>query len=119
MQERRRECEALDLLRRENRRHQARQGGSTAYTNDGNSYTIKPFPAKKLKGFGGGDGYASSFIRALLDGCEVIEALEFGSASASMLISAHSCSAAMPSLDAVKKFIADAKAEYGEMVVRA
>lgn len=92
--------------------------GSTAYTNDGNAYTIKPFPAKKLKGFGGGDGYASSFIRALLDGCEVIEALEFGSASASMLISAHSCSAAMPSLEAVKKFIADAKAEYGEMVVR-
>lgn len=92
--------------------------GSTAYTNDGKSYTIKPFPAKKLKGFGGGDGYASSFIRALIDGCEVIEALEFGSASASMLISAHSCSAAMPSLDAVKKFIADAKAEYGEMVVR-
>lgn len=92
--------------------------GSTAYTNDGNSYTIKPFPAKKLKGFGGGDGYASSFIRALIDGCDVLEALEFGSASASMLISAHSCSAAMPSLDAVKKFIADAKAEYGEMVVR-
>lgn len=92
--------------------------GSTAYTNDGKSFTIKPFPAKVLKGFGGGDGYASSFIRALIDGCDVLEALEFGSASASMLISAHSCSAAMPSLDAVKKFIADAKAEYGEMVVR-
>lgn len=93
--------------------------GSTAYTNDGKSFTVKPFPAKKLKGFGGGDGYASSFIRALIDGCDMYEALEFGSASASMLISAHSCSAAMPTLEAVTKFIADEKAEYGEMVVRA
>jgi len=92
--------------------------GSTAYTNDGKSYSVKPFPAKKLKGFGGGDGYASSFIRALLDGCDMYEALEYGSASASMLISAHSCSAAMPTLDAVTKFIKDEKAEYGEMVVR-
>ena len=92
--------------------------GSTAYTNDGNSYTIKPFPVKMLKGFGGGDGYASSFIRALLDGCEIIDALEYGSASASMLISAHSCSEAMPSLEAVEKFIAEEKELYGEMVVR-
>ncbi len=93
--------------------------GSTAYTCDGKSFTIKPFPANKLKGFGGGDGYASSFIRALIDGCDMYEALEFGSASASMLIAAHSCSDAMPTLEEVTKFIADAKAEYGEMVVRA
>ena len=92
--------------------------GSTAYTNDGKSYTVKPFPVKALKGFGGGDGYASSFIRALIDGSEMYEALEYGSASAAMLVSAHSCSAAMPSLEAVTKFIADEKAEYGEMVAR-
>ena len=92
--------------------------GSTAYTNDGKSYSIKPFPVKAMKGFGGGDGYASSFIRALIDGCELIDALEYGSASASMLVSAHSCSAAMPSLEAVEKFIAEEKALYGEMVAR-
>ena len=92
--------------------------GSTAYTADGKSYTVRPFPVKAMKGFGGGDGYASSFIRALIDGADMYEALEFGSASASMLISAHSCSAAMPSLEAVKQFIADEKAEYGEMVAR-
>ncbi len=92
--------------------------GSTAYTNDGKSYAVKPFPVKALKGFGGGDGYASSFIRALIDGAEMYEALEYGSASAAMLVSAHSCSAAMPSLEAVTKFIADEKAEYGEMVAR-
>lgn len=92
--------------------------GSTAYTNDGKSYSIKPFPVKKLKGFGGGDGYASAFIRCLLDGYEVIDALEFGTASASMLISAHSCSAAMPKVEEIEAFIKEEKELYGEMVAR-
>ncbi len=92
--------------------------GSTAYTCDGRQYTVKPFPANALKGFGGGDGYASSFLRALIDGCSVPEALEYGSASASMLISAHSCSAAMPTMEEVERFIREEKEKYGEMVVR-
>ncbi len=92
--------------------------GSTAYTNDGKSYSIKPFPVKALKGFGGGDGYASAFIYSLLEGKEIFDALEFGSASASMLVSAHSCSAAMPSVSAVEEFIKEEKALYGEMVAR-
>ena len=92
--------------------------GSTAYTNDGKSYTIKPFPVKNLKGFGGGDGYASAFIRCLLEGYEVIDALEFGTASASMLISAHSCSAAMPTVEQIEAFIKEEKELYGEMVAR-
>ncbi len=91
--------------------------GSTAYTCDGRRYAVKPFPTNALKGFGGGDGYASSFIRALIDGCSVPEALEYGSASASMLISAHSCSAAMPTLEEVEAFIREEKEKYGEMVV--
>lgn len=91
--------------------------GSTAYTCDGRHYTVKPFPTNAMKGFGGGDGYASSFIRALIDGCSVPQALEYGSASASMLISAHSCSAAMPTLAEVEEFIREEKEKYGEMVV--
>lgn len=91
--------------------------GSTAYTCDGNHYAVKPFPTNALKGFGGGDGYASSFLRALIDGCSVPRALEYGSASASMLISAHSCSAAMPTLEEVERFIREEKEKYGEMVV--
>lgn len=90
--------------------------GSTAYTCDGSRYAVKPFPTNALKGFGGGDGYASSFLRALLDGCSVPQALEYGSASASMLISAHSCSAAMPTLAEVEQFIREEKEKYGEMV---
>ena len=68
--------------------------------------------------FGGGDGYGSSFLYSLLKGKEIIECLEFGSASASILISAHSCSDAMPSAAQVEAFIKKSKEEYGEMVAR-
>lgn len=93
--------------------------GSTAYTNDGESYSIKPFPVKLLKSFGGGDGYASAFLYGIFEGWEIIDALEFGSASAAMLVASHACSQDMPTVDAVKKFIADEKAEYGEMIAKA
>lgn len=92
--------------------------GSTAYTSDGKSYNIKPFPVKLLKSFGGGDAYGSAFIYALLEGWDIMDALEFGSASAAMLVASHSCSDAMPKVEEIKEFIKKEKAEYGEMVVR-
>ena len=92
--------------------------GSTAYTNDGESYSIKPFPVKLLKSFGGGDGYASAFLYGLFEGWEIIDALEFGSASAAMLVASHACSQDMPSVNAVKEFIRKEKEEYGEMIAR-
>ena len=92
--------------------------GSTAYTNDGESYSIKPFPVKLLKSFGGGDGYASAFLYGIFEGWEIIDALEFGSASAAMLVASHACSQDMPSVDAVKEFIKKEKEEYGEMIAR-
>lgn len=93
--------------------------GSTAYTEDGQSYRIKPFPVKLLKSFGGGDAYASAFIYGLMEGWQVMDALEFGSASAAMLVASHSCSEDMPSAEAVKEFIKQKKEEYGEMIARA
>ncbi len=92
--------------------------GSTAYTNNGKSYTIKPFPVKLLKSFGGGDGYASAFLYGILEGLDMWDALELGSASAAMLVASHACSQDMPSVDAVKEFIKKEKEEYGEMVAR-
>lgn len=92
--------------------------GSTAYTNDGNDYSIKPFPVKALKGFGGGDGYASSFLYGLLNGNEIIECLEMGSAQAAMLIASHGCSADMPTAEAVQAFIKESKEKHGDMVAR-
>lgn len=92
--------------------------GSTAYTCDGQSYSIKPFPITALKSFGGGDGYGSSFIYGLIEGWDIMDCLEMGSASASMLVAAHGCSSFMPTLGEVKKFISECKAKYGEMVAR-
>lgn len=92
--------------------------GSTAYTIDGNSYSIKPFPVNARKGFGGGDGYASGFLYALYSGWDVIDCLEFGSAEASMMVHANNCSDALPTTEEVKEFIKKEKEEYGEMVAR-
>ena len=92
--------------------------GSTAYTCDGQSFSIKPFPIKLLKSFGGGDGYASSFLYGLFEGYEIIDALEFGSASASLLVASHACSEDMPSVQQVKDFIKKEKEEFGEMIAR-
>jgi 5-dehydro-2-deoxygluconokinase len=93
--------------------------GSAAYTGNSGVYKVKPFPVKLLKSFGGGDAYASAFLYGLMEGWEVGDCLEFGSASAAMLVASHSCSDAMPGGDAIQEFIKKAKAEYGEMVVRA
>ena len=92
--------------------------GSTAYTCDGQSFSIRPFPVKLLKSFGGGDGYTSSFLFSLFEGKEIIDCLEFGSASAAMLVASHACSEDMPTADEVREFIRKEKEEYGEMVAR-
>lgn len=92
--------------------------GSTAYTCDGQSYSIKPFPITALKSFGGGDGYGSAFIYGLLENMDILDCLELGSASASMLVAAHGCSLFMPGINEIKKFITECKEKYGEMVAR-
>lgn len=92
--------------------------GSTAYTQDGKDFSIKPFPVKALKAFGGGDGYASAFLFGILNGWDMIECLEFGSASASLLVASHGCSADMPSQETLRRFIQECKKQYGEMVAR-
>jgi 5-dehydro-2-deoxygluconokinase len=92
--------------------------GSTAYTQDGSHYGIKPFPVKLLKSFGGGDGYASAFLYGLFEGWDMIDCLEFGSASAALLVASHACSEDMPSVAMIKDFIAESKEKYGDMIAR-
>ncbi len=92
--------------------------GSTAHTFDGEKYNIKSFPVTTFKSFGGGDGYGSAFLYGLFEGKEIIDCLELGSASASMLVSAHGCSEFMPTVEELEKFIADEKKEFGEMIAR-
>lgn len=92
--------------------------GSTAYTCDGQSYSIKPFPVDARKGFGGGDGYGSGFLYGLYQGWEVIDCLEFGSAEASMMVRSNNCSDSLPGPEAVHAFIKEEKEKFGEMIAR-
>ncbi len=79
--------------------------GSVGYTSDGSIFKVKPFPVKLLKSFGGGDAYASAFLYGLMEGWSVEKSLEFGSASAAMLVASHSCSEAMPTVKEVEDFM--------------
>ncbi|MFD2611389.1 5-dehydro-2-deoxygluconokinase [Paenibacillus gansuensis] len=79
--------------------------GSIAYGKDGSSNRAKSFPSKVLKTFGAGDSYASAFLYGLLQGWTVEKSMEFGSASASIVISRHSCSDAMPTAAEVAEYI--------------
>lgn len=90
--------------------------GSTAYTADGKSYTVRPFPVEALKSFGGGDGYGAGFLYGLYSGWDMYDCLEFGCAQASMMVAAHSCSEEMPMADEIHAFIKASKEKYGETV---
>lgn len=92
--------------------------GSTAYLNNGENYSIKPFPVKSRKGFGGGDGYASGFLFGIYNNWPMLDCLEFGSAEASMMVRSNNCSDDLPTSEEVKEFIKKTKEEYGEMVAR-
>lgn len=83
--------------------------GSIAYTKDGGSYKGTIFPAKIVKTFGAGDSYAGAFIWSLLNGLSLEKCLEYGSAAASLVISSHSCSDAMPTLQQLEDFIQKCK----------
>lgn len=92
--------------------------GSTAYTCDGQSFRIKPFPVEARKGFGGGDGYGSGFLYGLYQGWEIIDCLEFGSAEASMMVRSNNCSDSLPDTEAVHAFIKQEKETFGELIAR-
>lgn len=92
--------------------------GSTAYTCDGEEFSIKPFPVEARKGFGGGDGYASGFLYGLYQGWELIDCLEFGSAEAAMMVKSNSSSDTLPGPSEVHAFIKEEKELYGEMIAR-
>lgn len=83
--------------------------GSIAYCEDKNAYKVNSFSIQLLKSFGGGDAYASAFIYGILENWDIKEALEFGTASAAMVVSSHSCSGAMPKVEDIKNFIESKK----------
>ncbi|BDG47525.1 5-dehydro-2-deoxygluconokinase [Parageobacillus sp. KH3-4] len=79
--------------------------GSTAYTKEGEKFVGTIFPAKIIKTFGAGDSYAAAFIYGLMQGWDIPKAMEYGAAAASIVISSHSSSDAMPTLQQIEEFI--------------
>lgn len=80
--------------------------GSYAYTKSGEIFKGQAYKTNVLKTFGAGDSYASAFLYALLTGKEIENALKFGSASASIVVSKHSSSDAMPTVEEIEELIA-------------
>jgi 5-dehydro-2-deoxygluconokinase len=79
--------------------------GSIAYTKTGETFAGTIFPANIVKTFGAGDSYAAGFIYGLMNGWPIPKAMEYGAAAASIVISSHSCSDAMPTLAQIEQFI--------------
>ena len=79
--------------------------GSYAFLKDGTVHRGGTFQTKVLKTFGAGDSYASALLFALHQGATIQEAMRYGAASASIVISRHSCSDAMPTRDELEEFM--------------
>ncbi|TDG00576.1 5-dehydro-2-deoxygluconokinase [Paenibacillus piri] len=79
--------------------------GSAAFTKDGRVLTGRTFPANVVKTFGAGDSFAGAFIYGLMNGWDIGRCQEFGSASASIVVSNHSCSDAMPTAEQIQAVI--------------
>ncbi len=79
--------------------------GSFAYTKQGETFQAGVYQTKVLKTFGAGDSYASAFLYALFTNKSIETALRYGSASASIVISKHSSSDAMPTANEIETLI--------------
>lgn len=79
--------------------------GSFAFDKAGEVYEGKAFKANVVKTFGAGDSYAAAFIYALVTGKSVAEALQYGAASAAIVVSSHSSSEAMPTVEKIEQLI--------------
>lgn len=80
--------------------------GSYAYTKSGATIPGRTYPATVLKTFGAGDSYAAAFLYALLARKDIATALQYASASAAIVVSRHSSSDAMPTVEDIERFIA-------------
>ena len=68
----------------------------------GESVFLPPYHVDVCTTIGAGDGFASGFLYALLEGMPMVECLHYGNAAAAIVVSRLSCSEAMPALDEVK-----------------
>jgi 5-dehydro-2-deoxygluconokinase len=63
------------------------------------------FPVKALKPTGAGDAFMGSFIGGLLNNKNIEESIEYGSASAAIVVTKVGCAPAMPLLNEIEEFM--------------
>lgn len=81
------------------------EDGSISYTKSGESISGGTFKTQVVKTFGAGDSYASAFIYGLMNDWDISKAMDYGSASAAIVISRNSCSEAMPTFKELDEFV--------------
>lgn len=79
--------------------------GSVVYTDPGEQFTGRIYPANVVKTFGAGDSYAGAFIYGLMNDQPIPVCQKWGAAAASIVVSSHSCSDAMPTLQQITTVI--------------
>lgn len=78
--------------------------GTRVWVNGGSVF-LPPYEVEVCTTIGAGDGFASGFLYALLQGLPVEECLHYGNAAAAIVVSRLSCSEAMATLAEVKDLI--------------
>ena len=69
------------------------------------SVFLPPYRVEVVSTIGAGDGFASGFLHALLNGLPAAECLHYGNAAAAIVVSRLSCSEAMPTLAEVEEIL--------------
>lgn len=79
--------------------------GAMAITDKGDIIKAPPYIVEYLKGLGAGDGFIAGFMYGYLKGWDLYRSLRMGNAVGAIVVSRHSCSEAMPTLDETMSFI--------------
>ena len=78
--------------------------GTRALTVEEKVY-LPPYKVEVCTTIGAGDGFASGFLRARLEGLPLLECLHWGNAAAAIVVSRLNCSEAMPRRDEVEAIL--------------
>lgn len=79
--------------------------GSCAFTNKGDTISCGVIPTEIKKTFGSGDAYAAGLLYGLFKNWALCDAMELGSACASIVLMGISCADALPTLDQATTYL--------------
>ncbi|TDO18957.1 5-dehydro-2-deoxygluconokinase [Mycoplasma testudineum] len=91
------------------------KNGSILYTKD-RKFLVRIVKIKMLKGYGGGDAYASYFLHYFTKENNIKKALKYATAAASCMVNSHS-SFDLPNVETLEKFILENEKEPETLVI--